>query len=261
MRYTAKHLCKFFNINRETLRHYEKVGLVTPYIDPNSRYRYYDHWDVEKIAQIRIHRSRNLSLKSIKEMDSVDSFQNYFCIFENETKLLVEQMKLQKLVIKENERDLNIIKKGTSKKHWTTVSEPYYFHSAYDDENNANTNNWYLNFRNMSENQYIYASFSLICNLNNLSSLNYYGGTAYSESSIRLLNSDTTNMIFIPSTKCLCFIACSDDQLNMQSNVLEKICDFSNIYTFQSSSNIFFRQLCRIRTENKRYFYVTIPII
>lgn len=37
MRYTAKHLCKFFNINRETLRHYEKVGLVTPYIDPNSR--------------------------------------------------------------------------------------------------------------------------------------------------------------------------------------------------------------------------------
>ena len=260
MRYTAKHLCQFFNINRETLRHYEKVGLITPYVDPNSSYRYYDHWDVEKIAQIRIHRSRNLSLKSIKEMDLVDSFDNYFNIFENETKLLKEKMKLQELILKENELDLNIMKKGKSKKYWTTISEPFYFHPAYSDENNNDINDWYVNFRNMSEKQYIYASFSLIYKSDNLTSTKYYGGTSYSKASIQLLNSDVTNMIFIPSAKCLCFIAYTDDQLNIQHTLLKKIRNLLKNYCIQSNSNIFIRQLCRIKSENRRYFYVNIPI-
>ena len=46
MKYTAKDVCRMLNITRETLRYYEKVGIIHPEIDPVNKYRYYDDWDI-----------------------------------------------------------------------------------------------------------------------------------------------------------------------------------------------------------------------
>ena len=49
-------VCRLFGITPDTLRHYEKKGLLTPVTDPHSRYRYYtpDHLDrIEGILHAR----------------------------------------------------------------------------------------------------------------------------------------------------------------------------------------------------------------
>jgi DNA-binding transcriptional MerR regulator len=53
MEYSAKEVMNFLNINRETLRHYENMGLIHPRIDDKTHYRYYTDFDIETIAECR----------------------------------------------------------------------------------------------------------------------------------------------------------------------------------------------------------------
>ena len=38
-KYSTKNICDIFGITRETLRHYERVGLLNPYINPDNGYK------------------------------------------------------------------------------------------------------------------------------------------------------------------------------------------------------------------------------
>ena len=53
MKYTQKDVCRLLNITRETLRHYEKEGLIVPEIDPVNQYRWYDADTVFLISECK----------------------------------------------------------------------------------------------------------------------------------------------------------------------------------------------------------------
>ena len=42
---------RIFNTTKETLRHYENLGLIEPEFD-SQNYRYYDHKEIRKLRQI-----------------------------------------------------------------------------------------------------------------------------------------------------------------------------------------------------------------
>ena len=73
MEYSAKEVMNFLNINRETLRHYENMGLIHPRIDDKTHYRYYTDFDIETIAECRKYRSADFS---IKEIDKIKHIEN-----------------------------------------------------------------------------------------------------------------------------------------------------------------------------------------
>lgn len=58
---------KMFNTTSETLRYYEKEGLLTPEIK-NNNYRYYDFFDLQRLRQIILFRDLNLSIDEIKSI-------------------------------------------------------------------------------------------------------------------------------------------------------------------------------------------------
>jgi DNA-binding transcriptional MerR regulator len=59
---------QLFKTTKETLRYYEKAGLITPDIDENN-YRYYDFKDLEKLRQIFFLRDIDLSIKEMQNID------------------------------------------------------------------------------------------------------------------------------------------------------------------------------------------------
>lgn len=65
--FTTKEVCKIFNVGRETLRHYENIGLLHPSINPENGYRTYEYWDMGAMIDILKYRSIGLSLKETKE--------------------------------------------------------------------------------------------------------------------------------------------------------------------------------------------------
>ena len=65
--YSTKEICEIFNIGRETLRHYENVGLIHPEINPQNGYREYGYWDVGVLVDALKFRKADYSLNQIKK--------------------------------------------------------------------------------------------------------------------------------------------------------------------------------------------------
>ncbi|MBR1571800.1 MAG: MerR family transcriptional regulator [Lachnospiraceae bacterium] len=86
--YSTKEICEIFNIGRETLRHYENVGLIHPEINPQNGYREYGYWDVGVLVDALKFRKADYSLNQIKKalyetdymevLDSLEKQHEYF---------------------------------------------------------------------------------------------------------------------------------------------------------------------------------------
>ncbi|MBC6695891.1 MerR family transcriptional regulator [Terrisporobacter mayombei] len=64
-KYLIGEVCKLFNVTRDTLVHYDKIGLLSPKKDKNNGYRYYKIEDLNCLTDIIFYKSLNLSLNDI----------------------------------------------------------------------------------------------------------------------------------------------------------------------------------------------------
>ena len=46
MKYKAKEVSRITGIPVDTLRYFEKIGVISPKIDDSNNYRYYSAWDI-----------------------------------------------------------------------------------------------------------------------------------------------------------------------------------------------------------------------
>ena len=77
-------LAKLRKVSSETLRYYDRVGLLKPaYIDPQTRYRYYTIRQSEELGVIRELRDLGMSVQEI---------QNYLegCNLQKSVKMLAQ---------------------------------------------------------------------------------------------------------------------------------------------------------------------------
>lgn len=58
-------LAKMFNISTDTLRHYDRIGLLKPECDPSNDYRYYDIRSFFKLSRILFFKNLDISLEEI----------------------------------------------------------------------------------------------------------------------------------------------------------------------------------------------------
>lgn len=66
--YTVSEFAKLRNMTAETLRHYDRIGLLKPaYIDPDTNYRYYSIFQYEKLGTIKELRQLGMPLEVIKD--------------------------------------------------------------------------------------------------------------------------------------------------------------------------------------------------
>ncbi|WP_018589285.1 MerR family transcriptional regulator [Terrisporobacter glycolicus] len=86
---------KLNNLSVQTLRHYEKVGLLKPsYINEDTGYRYYSMKDFNTIDLIKQCKAMGLSLEEIKEVtNNYTSLESIVEILGNQKKIVTEKMK------------------------------------------------------------------------------------------------------------------------------------------------------------------------
>lgn len=96
---------KLFNTTKETLRHYEKIGLISPEVD-DKNYRYYDVSELNILRQIFVLKELGFSTSEMKVMlnHTIDR-KDYLSKMVEHTQLLEE--KIQQLQeIKEHSKQL-----------------------------------------------------------------------------------------------------------------------------------------------------------
>ena len=104
--YSTKDICQIFNIGRETLRHYEKLGLLKPHVNPSNGYRQYDYWDICIIIEILRYRSYGLSLSDTKKALFELDFNDIIVALEEHTDLYTKELIKYELLLKKAQRDL-----------------------------------------------------------------------------------------------------------------------------------------------------------
>ncbi len=102
VRHTIHEVATLLNISTDTIRLYEKEGLVCPLRDPSNGYRYYNAEQIHRIMGIYLYRQLNVSISEIKEILSSPSLedvcQQFTTFIENrESKIRKLQHEIKKL--------------------------------------------------------------------------------------------------------------------------------------------------------------------
>ncbi len=97
MKYTQKDICRLLNITRETLRFYEKEGIISPEVNPDNRYRFYDDYQMYLIAECKRHQANGFSIDEISKMLKEDNLERFTArITRRQKEMVIEAERLRK---------------------------------------------------------------------------------------------------------------------------------------------------------------------
>ena len=92
-------LAKLRQVTSETLRYYDRIGLITPdYVDPQTRYRYYSIRQYEKLGTIKELRQLGMSIHDITDYFSGRNLRKSHQLLLHQLELLEEEIRKQQLL-------------------------------------------------------------------------------------------------------------------------------------------------------------------
>ena len=99
-------VCRLFGITPDTLRHYEKKGLLTPVTDPHSRYRYYTPDHLDRIEGILHARAMGIPLAQLGQTMDQESPAAYEALLAAQRQTLQERILALEEVLRQTDRSL-----------------------------------------------------------------------------------------------------------------------------------------------------------
>lgn len=85
-------VCRLYGITPDTLRHYEKKGLIHPWRDPTSGYRYYSVAQLDVIDLILAAKTIGIPLAEIRRVIASEDVASYRAMYETQQRLLEEKI-------------------------------------------------------------------------------------------------------------------------------------------------------------------------
>lgn len=108
--YKINEISKLYGIGIDSLRYYEKLGILNPRRDANG-YRLYDLKELYKLNMLRDLRNLNFSMKQIKDYLDHQSIQNTLNLLKDEQKIIEENLKTlkkRKEILKERIQEIEV---------------------------------------------------------------------------------------------------------------------------------------------------------
>lgn len=110
-KFSIGQVSRIVGVTQETLRHYDRVGLLKPSLNPSNKYRMYGFDDIEKLDFILSLKELDFSLEDIKSL-----------LLEEDLDLHLNKLDLQEEVLTNKiKRLLNVKKKISDKKKFLTT--------------------------------------------------------------------------------------------------------------------------------------------
>lgn len=108
-------LAKLRKVTPETLRHYDRIGLIKPdYVDPDTKYRYYSIRQYEKLGTIRELRQLGMSLDDIVDYFTNRNLQKSTMILQKHQQTIRDEIKEKMLVYQTLRRKLRFLEELSS---------------------------------------------------------------------------------------------------------------------------------------------------
>ena len=96
--YKVKELAKEAGVSVKTLHHYDKIGLLSPAVRSEKKYRLYGENELYRLQQILFYKELGVSLSDIAEILDDRNFDQLKALNEHRQNLLDEKIKIDELV-------------------------------------------------------------------------------------------------------------------------------------------------------------------
>lgn len=107
MLYKIGDIAKLLGTTTDTLRHYEKRGLVKPIKNKDNEYRYYDFWDVNFIIDSLWFRAFEFSIDQVANLLKAPTVQDLSNLFEKKENEYRKKIQHYELLLERSEQHRN----------------------------------------------------------------------------------------------------------------------------------------------------------
>ena len=98
MHYTISQFAKIFGVSAESIRQYERKGIICPERDPDNNYRQYSVWDLFNLHDRMINKGFGLSLAEYLEVTNANP-EAYCSMLENKMCRLEKEIEEKKMLL------------------------------------------------------------------------------------------------------------------------------------------------------------------
>lgn len=102
-------VCRLFGITPDTLRHYEKKGLLTPVTDPQNGYRYYTVDQLDTIELILHSRHLGIPLAELRQRMAAEDPEAYREMLCEQAALLREKIRTLHALVRQTDRRIRVL--------------------------------------------------------------------------------------------------------------------------------------------------------
>ncbi|MGL4740362.1 MAG: MerR family DNA-binding transcriptional regulator [Sarcina sp.] len=111
--YSIGEVSKIFGVSIDTLRYYDKIGLIKPNVNPENKYRYYEISHLYLLLVILEARYSEISLKNISDFiksEDIDLYYDFFDKQEQDIDIKINNLKRIKESVKRSKEKITEIK-------------------------------------------------------------------------------------------------------------------------------------------------------
>ena len=147
MKYSIGKVSEFFGVSTGTLRHYDKIGLLKPEVDPENGYRYYNLEHILQLGFILNSKYLQIPLSEVKDILEGEDLLKYIYLLSK-----------QKVIIREKIKHLEELDKSISQSK-SSLNRIVNFKANYDFDNikilNDKRRYYYISEKDYTENKVV----------------------------------------------------------------------------------------------------------
>ena len=92
MKLSIGQVSKLYDISKDTLRHYDKIGLLKPEVNKENGYRYYSYKHLDQLSLILWNKYLGISLSDIKETIESEDIKQYSNLVKRQQNIITERI-------------------------------------------------------------------------------------------------------------------------------------------------------------------------
>lgn len=267
MRYRAKEVSRITGIPVDTLRYFEKTGVISPKIDKNNNYRYYSAWDINFLFEYLNYRKLEYSSKDLvqyihhaslqEQIDMTKKQSDYFRKKLDHYHMLYDQSRKHLDAICTIEGNLGKIEFKTMPEYkYILYRQNYYFYNAKTVSQEFES---WLGCLGLTENVVIIPKEIIDTQGDN----KYFWGLMLRKDWFEKLNmTDGENTRTIGSAQCIKILVEAREEGTFHYQLLDQAMEFIKEHGFKLSGDPFGILLTRSHDQGEihRYIEFYLPI-
>lgn len=262
-KYRIGEVAKILNISVDTLRFYEKSGIISPQKDKNSTYRVYDDWDINYILEYQHFRKMDFTAKEIKKVLYEMNFSEYLDLLNEKQRIIQEKALYYRLLEQKNAEQITNLLTIDFDFHLVEMPSKVYvshrknFEYVPADSLNGIYDAW-MKYYALLDNTVIIRQNDLLRD-----SDDFEWGFSINKKDAECLELPYSKEVEeFPNQLYLKFIVNAGERWNFSKDLIKPALEYAHGNGYELSGDIFGRLLARINDEDYlRYIEFYLPII